>query len=52
MAPASPQVANDGSMKGVRTTISTPDANNNVNRRGRSGSAPCQADLAIGNPTH
>ncbi len=43
MAPA---VANDGSAKDVRTTIS------GLNRRGRSGSAPYQADLAVENPTH
>ncbi len=39
-------VADDGSTKGVRTTIPL------VNRRGRSGSAPYQADLAIEDPTH
>ncbi len=41
-----PPVADDGSTKGVRTTISV------VNRRDRSGSAPYQADLAIENQTH
>jgi len=41
-----PPVADDGSTKGVRTTLPV------VNRRGRSGSAPYQADLAIENPTH
>jgi hypothetical protein len=41
-----PAVADDGSTKGVATTIAI------VNRRGRSRSAPYQADLAIENPTH
>ncbi len=41
-----PPVADDGSTKGVRTTLPV------VNRRARSGSAACQADRAIENPTH
>ena len=38
--------ADDGSTKDVRTKFPV------VNRHGRSGSAPYQADLAIENPTH
>ncbi len=41
-----PPVADDGSTKGVRTTFPV------MNRRGRSGCAPYQADFAIENPTH
>ncbi len=37
-------VADDGSTKGVRTTLPV------VNQRGRSGSAPFQVDLAIKSP--
>ncbi len=40
-----PPVADDGSAKAVHTTIAV------VNRRGRSDSAPYQADLAIENST-
>ncbi len=43
---ALPPVADDGSTKSV--CIAPPV----VKRRGRAGSAPCQADLAIENPTH
>ncbi len=43
---ALPPVADDGSTKSVRITLSV------VNRRGRAGSAPYQADLANENPTH
>ncbi len=39
-------VANDDSTRSIRNTILI------VNRRGRLGSAPYQADLAIENPTH
>ncbi len=41
--PMVPPVADDGSTKGVRTTIPV------VYRRGRSGSAPYEANLAIEN---
>ncbi len=41
-----PPTTDDGSTKGVRTTLPV------VDRRGRSGSAPYQADLAIEYPTH
>ncbi len=43
---ALPPVGDDDSTKGVRTTIPL------VNRRGRSGPAPYQVDLAIEKPTH
>ncbi len=43
---ALPPVADDGSTKSVRITPPV------VNRRGGSGSAPYQADLAIEIPTH
>ncbi len=41
-----PPVADDGSTKGVGTTLAV------VKRRAKSGSAPYQADLAMSNPTH
>ncbi len=43
---ALPPVADDGSTWSVRITRPV------VNRRGKAGSAPYQADLAIENPTH
>ncbi len=43
---ALPQVAYDGITKSVRIKPAV------VNRRGRAGLAPYQADLAIKNPTH
>jgi len=43
---ALPPISDDGSTKSVRNTSPV------VNRRGRTGSAPYQADLAIENPTH